>query len=67
LPTAFEALTGKDFGVTMLALVTGDDDNLAAVAAATPSKPVKTAITTMATQHTNADVAVLSNSLLAAN
>jgi len=35
---AFEAATGKDFGGTMLAMVTGDHDAPTAVAAATPHK-----------------------------
>ncbi len=36
---AFEAVTGKDVGETMLALFTGDDAAAEKVAAATPGKP----------------------------
>jgi hypothetical protein len=63
--TAFTALTGKDFGATMLSMVTGNGDSPKAVAAAAPSKAARTAAAAVPTQPSGADVAALSNSLLA--
>ena len=57
---AFEAVTGKDFGATMLALVTGDDKTPAAKAAA----PVRTA-SVAPKQADGADVAALTDALSA--
>jgi hypothetical protein len=56
---AFEAATGKDFGATVLALITGIGDKPTAVATTTPPAPANKPPAQASTQVKGADVAAL--------